>query len=986
MATAGVVRPLYRQESGMRKTAWFGLVLTFALACIPLAARAEPPVQAPADKQTASSSKITTPKQFFGFNMGDDYCLANYKQLAAYWKKLEGESDRIKLFEMGRTAEDRVQLMAIVSSPANVRQLDRYQTIARRLALAEGVSVNEAAKLSAEGKAVIWIDAGIHATESLCPQMLIETVYQFLAAQDPEALRILDDVIILFVNVNPDGQDLVADWYMREKDPTKRSLTGLPRLYQKYVGHDDNRDFYANTQAETKNLNRVMYREWFPQIMYNHHQTGPAGSVLFCPPFRDPFNYNCDPLVINGIDSVGAAMEQRFLMEGKPGATSRSGAPYSTWFNGGLRTTAGFHNMIGILTETIGGPTPTSIPFLPARQLPKADYLAPIAPQPWHFRQSVDYSVTANRAVLDYASRNREILLHNIWLMGKNAIDRGNRDSWTITPKIVEAATAASRGAGARAAAQQAGAGRGRAGGGRRGAGSGDFEKLFHDPAKRDARGYILSADQPDFLTATKFINALLGTGVQVLRAKEPFEVAGKKYPTGSYIVKSGQAFRAHVLDMFEPQDHPNDIPYPGAAPTRPYDSAGYTLAFQMGLQFDRVLEGFNGPFEEIKELVVAPPPAKVVDAEGAAGFFLSARTNDSFKALNRLQKAGAKVQRLKQPFTAAGKAHEAGEFFIPQEAGTVALLEKVAADVGTPFRGSPTAPGAEAVPVQKVRIGLWDRYGGSMPSGWTRWILEQFEFPFQRVYAPELDKGGLSKKFDVLVFVDGAISGRGGRGGRGGNRGAAAGGARGAGAGGGGGDQGEDGPAGNESSIPQEYRGQRGSISVATTIPQLKKFMEEGGTILTIGGSTSLARELGLPVTNHLVEVDENGEINPLPAEKYYVPASVLGVRIDPASPLALGVGDQVDVMFTNSPTFRLGPNAHRDGVQKVAWFDSKTPLRSGWAWGQQYLLNGVAIADAKVGRGRLVLFGPEVLFRGQPHGTFKLFFNGLVQAGHAD
>jgi hypothetical protein len=389
----------------MRKAAGFGPVLTLVLAWLPLAARAEPPVQAPADKQTASSSKITTPKQFFGFNMGDDYCLANYKQLAAYWKKLEGESDRMKLFEMGRTAEDRVQLMAVVSSPANLHQLDRYQTIARRLALAEGVSVDEAAKLSAEGKAVIWIDAGIHATESLCPQMLIETVYQFLTAQDPEALRILDDVIILFVNVNPDGQDLVADWYMREKDPTKRSLNALPRLYQKYVGHDDNRDFYANTQAETKNLNRVMYREWFPQIMYNHHQTGPAGSVLFCPPFRDPFNYNCDPLVINGIDSVGAAMEQRFLMEGKPGATSRSGAPYSTWFNGGLRTTAGFHNMIGILTETIGGPTPTSIPFLPARQLPKADYLSPIAPQPWHFRQSVDYSVTANRAVLDYASR-----------------------------------------------------------------------------------------------------------------------------------------------------------------------------------------------------------------------------------------------------------------------------------------------------------------------------------------------------------------------------------------------------------------------------------------------------------------------------------------------------------------------------------------------------------------------------------------------------
>ena len=183
-----------------------------------------------------------------------------------------------------------------------------------------------------------------------------------------------------------------------------------------------------------------MYREWFPQVMYNHHQTGPPGTVLFCPPFRDPFNYFCDPLVINGIDALGAAMVQRFLVEGKPGATIRSGAPYSTWFNGGIRTTTSFHNIIGLLTETIGSPTPMQIPLVAAKQLPKGDYLAPIAPQPWHFRQSVDYSVTANRAVLDYASRHREQLLYNIWLMGHNAIERGNRDSWTITPKVVEAA------------------------------------------------------------------------------------------------------------------------------------------------------------------------------------------------------------------------------------------------------------------------------------------------------------------------------------------------------------------------------------------------------------------------------------------------------------------------------------------------------------------------------------------------------------------
>ena len=884
----------------------------------------------------APAKPITTPKQFFGFAMGDDYCLANYQQLKAYWEKLATESDRMKLVTIGTTAEGRPQLAAIVTSPTNHRELAKHKQTARTLALAEGITEAEARKLAANGKAVVWIDAGIHASETLCPQALIEVVYQILAGNDEETLRILNDVVILFVHANPDGHDLVADHYMKEKEPTKRSLTGLPRLYQKYIGHDNNRDFYANTQAETKNLNRVLYREWFPQILYNQHQSGPPGTVLFCPPFRDPFNYFCDPLVLSGIDAVGAAMMQRFLVEGKPGATSRSGAPYSTWFNGGLRTTASFHNMIGLLTETIGSPTPSLIPLLPAKQLPKGDYFAPIAPQRWHFRQSIEYSATANKAVLDFASRNREHLLFNIWKMGQTAIVRGDRDSWTTTPKVVEAAQAAL------AKTPTGTGGRG---------GAGEFERLFHDPARRDARGYVLPADQPDFLTATKFVNALLGTGVKVHRATAPFEIAGKKYPKGSYVVKCSQAFRAHVLDMFEPQDHPNDFAYPGGPPIKPYDSAGYTLAFQMAVKFDRVLEGFDGPFEEIKEPTIAPPPAKVLDTEGAVGFFLSVRTNDAFRAVNRLQKAGEEVRRLQESAVVDGVKHPAGFFYIPRKPTTLPLLEKIAAELGTPFRGTTTAPSAPVV--KPARIALWDRFGGSMPSGWTRWLLEQFEFPFDVVYAPELDKGELRAKYDVLILVDGAYSGRPTTGG-----------------------------ANPPAEAPDGPAVQRGSSTAAKTVPQLKAFLDAGGTILAIGSSTKLGRELGLPVANHLAEIDEDPKEKTLSSDKYYIPSSVLRVKVDPTNDLAWGLGEYADVMFSSSPTFRLTSGAEAKGVRRVAWFDDKAPLRSGWAWGQQYLEGGSAIVDAKVGPGRLVLFGPEVLFRAQPHGTFKFAFNGIVQS----
>ncbi|HEY8551169.1 MAG TPA: M14 metallopeptidase family protein, partial [Vicinamibacterales bacterium] len=385
----------------------------------------------------ARTGRITTPKEQFGFNIGDDYQLANYQQLMEYWKKLDRESDRMTLEEIGRTAEGRPQLMAIVTAPENHRRLDRYKEISRRLALAEGLTEEQARALAEEGKAVVWIDGGLHATEVLGAQQLIEMVYQMVSRTDAETMRFLRDVIILFVHANPDGHDLVADWYMREKDVTKRTFATIPRLYQKYIGHDNNRDSYMSTQPETTNMNRILFREWFPQIMYNHHQTGPTGTVLFAPPFRDPFNYVFDPLIPLGIDLVGAAMHNRFAAEGKPGATMRRGANYSTWWNGGLRTTVYYHNMIGLLTETIGHPTPMEIPFVPTRNLPSGDLPYPITPQKWHFRQSIEYSVTANRAVLDVASRHREQFLYNIYLMGKRSIDRGNTDTWTMYPSRV---------------------------------------------------------------------------------------------------------------------------------------------------------------------------------------------------------------------------------------------------------------------------------------------------------------------------------------------------------------------------------------------------------------------------------------------------------------------------------------------------------------------------------------------------------------------
>ena len=263
----------------------------------------------------SAQRRITSPLQEFGHNIGDDYFLANYQQLMKYWQKLDRESDRMRLERIGTSAEGRPIMMAIITAPENFPKLGRYREISRKLALAEGVTEAEARAMSREGKAIVWIDGGLHATEVLGAQQLIQFVYEMVSRDDPETMRFLRDDILLAVLVNPDGMDLVSDWYMREPVPEKRLTSGVPRLYQKYIGHDNNRDSYMASQPETQAVDSILFRSWHPQIMYNHHQTGPAGTVLFAPPFRDPFNYNMDPLVPVGIDLVGAAMHNRFVVE-----------------------------------------------------------------------------------------------------------------------------------------------------------------------------------------------------------------------------------------------------------------------------------------------------------------------------------------------------------------------------------------------------------------------------------------------------------------------------------------------------------------------------------------------------------------------------------------------------------------------------------------------------------------------------------------------
>ncbi len=299
------------------------------------------------------------------------------------------------------------------------------------------------------------------------------------------------------------------------------------------------------------------------------------------------------------------------------------------------------------------------------------------------------------------------------------------------------------------------------------------------------------------------------------------------------------------------------------------------------------------------------------------------------------------------------------GSIWVPASPAAKPILDRAARELGIPVHAVAKAPSGDAMKLKPIRIGLYDNYGGLMPAGWTKLLFEQYEMPFETVYPTALDAGDLKSKFDVLVLVSGAVRGAGGFGGRGG--------------GGGGGRGGAAEPP------PDEYKSWMGSITEEKTLPQLKKFVESGGSIVTIGASTNLAQMFGLPVKNYLTEKGANGREQALPPEKFYIPGSLLKMNVDNTNPLAYGMPKTVDVFFDSSPVFRLEPTVEIQHTSPVGWFTGSNVLDSGWAWGQQYLDGGTAVAESTVGEGKVVLLGPEVNFRDQPHGTYKLLFNGL-------
>jgi len=528
------------------------------------------------------AAAVPTPTEHLGYPPGADFKLADYNDIITYYQKLEKATPRLKLQQYGKTSTGKPMYVALISSEENIRQLDKYKEMNRRMALGLA-SKDEAVRIAKEGRVFVWIDAGMHSSEAACPQGSPELAYRMVSGESDEMKRIRDKVILVHVPVtNPDGQDLIAHWF-RKNVGTPYQEASLPELYQKYAGHDNNRDWFMFNLEETRHTGKLLFQEWFPQIMYNQHQAPAFPARIFVPPYAEPLNPSIPAGVMDGISLIGSAMRERLAMEGKTGVLSYVG--FDGWWNGGLRSTPAFHNMHGILTET--AMQPYSIPKdyavtdLPERfsngiptKLPTIFY-SPWMGGHWGARDAIEYMLTADMAILNLAASMPEHWIHK---------------AWTLAAKNIAMA---------------------------------DTAKPF---------AYVVPPDQWDRWTATEMLRRLQLGGVEVKRATADIRMGDKTYPAGSYVMLAGQAFRSYLVDLMEPQAYP-ELRTGTTGPTkRPYDVAGWTLPMQMGVRVERI----NDRFDTAGLAAVPSVPA--------AAWQLDSKDNSSYLKLAQMLGAGEKV------------------------------------------------------------------------------------------------------------------------------------------------------------------------------------------------------------------------------------------------------------------------------------------------------------------------------------------------------
>jgi hypothetical protein len=857
-----------------------------------------------ADRMTAAGS-LQSPEQFLGFKVGADNKLVRWDKIVEYMKLAAANSDRVRYRELGPSSNGHPFIVLEISAPDTLKNADRYKQMERKLYFQGGAPTDaERDDLVKQGKLVLLVTCSIHATEIGASQMSVELVHRLATDDSPTVKKILDNVIFLLVpSLNPDGQIMVTDWFNKNVG-TPYEASPIPYLYHPYVGHDNNRDMYMFTQKESQHTARLLWHDWFPAVWLDEHQMGSNGARIFVMPATDPINPNVHPLIYRWNGILGQSQAAALEAAGKEGIIYNS--TYTNFWEGAMAWSGWWHNQVGLLTEVasarVAAPIEQQRPT-PGRSAAPATAAGSAAagggrgggegggrfstgplPPPTDITSRTEYPRPwmggrwTLRDIVDYE------LIATMALL-ETAADRREaliRQIYEVNRETIE--------------------------NGKKGNPSAILVPIEH---QHDAR------------EAAHLVDRLNMGGVEIYRAETPFDADGKQYGAGTFVIPMTQVFARYAKDMLETQTYPEVRRAPNAPPEAPYDVTAWSLGMLLGV--DTTFAKSALP-DSVKLTRITDQPKIGGDVAGAgARFTFDYKGPDTALAINRLLKDGARVafdgpSRVAITGIARGKIEQAAKEF--------GLHVKATAES--------RIPNPESRPFRAPRVAMYQPWtGGNMDEGWTRWVLEQYEFNLTSIHNDDMRAGRLRQKFDAIILADqnprDIIDGF------------------------------------DANAIRPEYRGGIGEIGA----DNLKQFVADGGTLITMGNACDLAIDrLPIPVRNL-----KRG----LTRDQHFAPGAILKIEVDAASPIAYGVAPNTYGFYINSPFFTLVEGFASQKTTVVARYPNTNVLASGWLKGEELMAGRAAVVSIDMNPGRVVLFGLRPQHRAQTHATFPLLFNAL-------
>jgi hypothetical protein len=873
----------------------------------------------------ARAQQIPTPEDYFGFKIGADKKLVRYDKIVEYLTKIASLSDRVRIHTLGPTTNGNPFVMLEISSAGNIKNIEHYKSLERKLYFQGGTPTDaERDEIFRDGKAVVLITNNIHSTEIGASQMAIEAVYRLATDNSPEIQKILDnDILVLVPSLNPDGQIMVTDWYDKYVG-TPQEGGPMPYIYHPYVGHDNNRDMFNFSQKESQLTAKLLWHDWFPSVWLDEHQQGANGPRIFTMPATDPINPNVDPLIYRLNTIYGQAQAAALEAEGKEGIIFN--ATYTNFWEGAMAWSGWWHNEVGLLTEVASAriatpvvqekadpnhPEPgngpqngrTGLPEPgaaggfgqdkgPDKPIPpptditsRTEYPRPWLGGIWHLRDIVDYELTATFALLEAAADRRETLLHNIYDINRNTIELGKKGEL----------------------------------------GFGNKDKSF--------AAIIPVTGQHDANEVIELVDRLKLGGVEVSRATKEFKEDGETYSAGTYVIPFDQVFGRYAKDMLEKQTYPEVRRAPNAPAEAPYDVSAWSLGMQFGVK--TVLAKTALPADLALEPVSATPKFVLAAENRDDSWSFAYDGAESALVVNRLLKAGAKISMEK-----------------PHGADPPLIRVTAKADVwhhavsGFEVSVKPAATRPRAlegeITLRAPRLGLYQSWTADADEGWTRWVLEHYEFPYKTLHNPDIQAGKLHGSFDVIVLPD----------------------------------QTEKSLLEGQTSefAVKEYRGGLGEKGWQA----LEEFINQGGTLISLGDACNLLIDkLPLPVKElkHTLTRDEQ-----------FAPGTIVNLQVDTTHPIGYGVAPETYGFYINSPFFALTEGFSSQKVSVVARYPNAGVNASGWLRGEDYMLGRAAVVAIEMSPGRVVLFGIRPQHRAQTHATFPLLFNAIYWSAEGD